>query len=134
MQEQAPTPIKTTHPFIQIGIWSRNPVQVREKTCRLRRRRLRIKPVHRKTEEFNMLNNKVDQILGLLQQTTNFPCVEDMEKQLESLISTRLQESVSEVEKTYSAFEPNCLLKVNECVHEVTANTKVYQQTIDDLH
>ncbi|KAL4578347.1 hypothetical protein LXL04_014468 [Taraxacum kok-saghyz] len=85
-------------------------------------------------EEFNMLNSKVDQILGLLQQPTNFPCVEDREKQLESLISTRLQESVSEVEKTYSAFEANCLLKVNECVHEVTANTKVYQQTIDDLH
>ncbi|KAL4581325.1 hypothetical protein LXL04_017537 [Taraxacum kok-saghyz] len=85
-------------------------------------------------EEFNMLNSKVDQILGLLQQPTNFPCVEDREKQLESLISTRLQESVSEVEKTYSAFEANCLLKVNDCVNEVTANTKVYQQTIDDLH
>ncbi|KAL4555060.1 hypothetical protein LXL04_037671 [Taraxacum kok-saghyz] len=85
-------------------------------------------------EEFNMLNGKVDQILGLLQPPTKFPCVEDREKQLESLISTRLQESVSQVEKTYSAFEANCLLKVNECLHEATANTKVFQQTIDDLH
>ncbi|KAL4559822.1 hypothetical protein LXL04_031968 [Taraxacum kok-saghyz] len=85
-------------------------------------------------EEFNMLNSKVDQILGLLQPPTKFPCVEDREKQLESLISTRLQESVSQVEKTYSAFEANCLLKVNECLHEATANTKVFQQTIDDLH
>ncbi|KAL4591588.1 hypothetical protein LXL04_004557 [Taraxacum kok-saghyz] len=85
-------------------------------------------------EEFNMLNSKVYQILGLLQKQTNFPCVEDREKQFESLISTRLQESVSEVEMTYSAFEANCLLKVNECIHEVTGNTKVFQQTIDDLH
>ncbi|KAL4573435.1 hypothetical protein LXL04_020241 [Taraxacum kok-saghyz] len=72
-------------------------------------------------EEFNMFNSKVDQIL-------------DREKQLESLISTQLQESVSEVQNTYSAFEANCLLKVNECLHEVTGNTKVFQQTIDDLH
>ena len=85
-------------------------------------------------EEFNLLNGKVDQILGLLQQPTNFPCIEDRQKQLESLISTRLQESVTQVEKTYSIFEANCLLKVNECLHEATANTKVFQQTIDDLH
>ncbi|KAL4579451.1 hypothetical protein LXL04_015599 [Taraxacum kok-saghyz] len=74
-------------------------------------------------EEFNLLNSKVDKILGILQQIT-FPYVEDREKHLESLISTRLQESVSDVEKTYSAFEANCLLKVNDCLQELEDEIK----------
>ncbi|KAL4582989.1 hypothetical protein LXL04_007553 [Taraxacum kok-saghyz] len=85
-------------------------------------------------EEFNQLNNKVDQILGILQQQATLPSVVDREKHLDSLIFSRLEDFLTKVDITYCALEAKCLLKVNECLAEVTTNSKTFRDTIDDLH
>ncbi|KAL4590627.1 hypothetical protein LXL04_003564 [Taraxacum kok-saghyz] len=84
-------------------------------------------------EEFNHLNNKVDRILGILQQKSPLPSVADREKQLDSLISICLQDSLTKVDNTYTAFEAKCLLQSAYAFDHVNDSRIKYSQQLQEF-